>query len=225
MRKATLNFIVDAVAFAAFLGLAATGVLIRYTLPPGSGHFHQVWTLDRHQWGNIHFWLAVSMLTAMALHLLLHWRWIITMVKGRPSSERHTLRTAAAIVALLALIALALAPLLAPITTSNTPPPHRQRTSRITTPTDANGNANPDLAPQNNQSLDHDQDTPAIDGSMSLRQVEQTTGVPLQLILQDLNLPADTSPNARLGQLRRQYDFDMHAVRDIIRQRQTPTTP
>jgi hypothetical protein len=53
MRRPSSYFIVDALAFAAFVFLAAGGVLMRYVLPPGSGHFTTVWGLDRHEWSSI----------------------------------------------------------------------------------------------------------------------------------------------------------------------------
>lgn len=93
MKRANLNFVLDAVAFAAFVLLTSTGVLMRYVLPPGSGHFSILWGMDRHEWGQLHFWIAVVLMASMGLHLLLHWRWIISMVKGR-SREGSGIRVA-----------------------------------------------------------------------------------------------------------------------------------
>jgi hypothetical protein len=62
MKRTSLNFLVDAIALAAFILLAATGVLVRYVLPAGSGHFSMIWGLDRHGWGTAHFWIAVVLL-------------------------------------------------------------------------------------------------------------------------------------------------------------------
>ena len=50
MKRTTQNFVIDTVAFAGFVFLTATGVLVRYVLPPGSGHHTTVWGLDRHEW-------------------------------------------------------------------------------------------------------------------------------------------------------------------------------
>ena len=72
MKRANLNFLVDAVALIAFVLLAATGVLVRYVLPPGSGHFSALWGMDRHQWGQVHFWIAVVLMASLGLHLFLH---------------------------------------------------------------------------------------------------------------------------------------------------------
>ena len=59
MKRTHLNFIVDVVAFVGFVVLTTTGVLMRYILPPGSGHYSTIWSLDRHEWGGIHFWISV----------------------------------------------------------------------------------------------------------------------------------------------------------------------
>jgi len=59
MKIVKLNFIVDVVAFAGFVVLTTTGVLMRYILPPGSGHYSTIWGMDRHEWGGIHFWASV----------------------------------------------------------------------------------------------------------------------------------------------------------------------
>ena len=73
VKRTSVNFIVDVIAFSCFVYLAATGVLIRYVLPPGSGHFSTIWGLDRHEWGSVHFWTAIVLLCTIAVHLILHW--------------------------------------------------------------------------------------------------------------------------------------------------------
>jgi hypothetical protein len=114
MKRPNVDFIVDSLGFAGFVLLTATGVLMRYLLPPGSGHFTTIWTLDRHEWGSIHFWIAIAFMAVLAFHLFLHWRWIMTLMRGRPregSGARFTLGT----VGLMALLALAIAPFLSPV--------------------------------------------------------------------------------------------------------------
>ena len=81
MKRTTLNLIIDAIGFVGFVFLTATGVLVRYVLPPGSGHHTTLWGLDRHDWGGLHFWIAVGFFVVLALHLLFHWRWIVCMTK------------------------------------------------------------------------------------------------------------------------------------------------
>jgi len=194
MRKVHLNFLVDAVAFVAFLFLTTTGVLVRYVLPPGSGHFSSLWGMDRHEWGQIHFWVAIALMVALAFHLFLHWRWVVCVIKGRPS-EASGSRLALAIVAVIALVGLSIAPFFAQIEESGEPP-HKMR---LTEPGET-------VSDQ-------------IDGSMTLGEVEQLTGVPAAIILQELGLPTDLPPESHLGRLRKEYEFEIHDVRDIVRKR------
>jgi hypothetical protein len=192
MRKPSLNFLIDGIAFAAFVLLAGTGVLMRYVLPPGTGHFLTLWGLDRHEWGVIHFWIAVAMLAALALHLLLHWRWVVDMIRGRPR-EGSGVRIALAIVGILGLIGLALSPFFGPVEHDGEPP-HKMRSGEIPESPDSQ-----------------------IYGAMTLREVEQQTGVSSEVILRELGLPPGLPVDERLGRLRRQYGFRMDDLREVVR--------
>ena len=114
MKRPTVNLSVDAAAFAAFVLLTSTGVLLRYVLPPGSGHRTLLWGLDRHDWGQIHFWISMAFLAVLAIHLVLHRRWIASVTRGRPR-EGSALRVALGIVGLLAVLAAAAAPFFAEV--------------------------------------------------------------------------------------------------------------
>jgi hypothetical protein len=52
---------------------------------------------------------------------------------------------------------------------------------------------------------------------MTLREVEATTGVPVNDIILALKLPPAVSPDQRLGVLKRTYGFEINDVRDIVR--------
>ena len=121
MNRTTLNFVVDTAAFVGFVLLTTTGVLMHYLLPPGSGHHTTIWGLDRHDWGQVHFWISAVFLGSLALHLCLHWRWVTALVRGRPrqGGTQPGMRVALALVALIALLALALAPLFSSVETSS----------------------------------------------------------------------------------------------------------
>jgi hypothetical protein len=189
MKRSTTNFVVDIIAFAAMMLLGSTGALIRYVLPPGSGHFSQLWGMDRHRWGQIHFWIAVVLLCTVALHIILHWQWIVSMICGR-SGSRPRVRIGVTVVGLMVLVGLMAAPFFGQIQQTGEPP-HRT------------------------QSKEH----PAfqINGSITLREVEEKTGVPAAVILSELGLPASLSTDERLGRLRRQYGFEMHDVQEVVR--------
>jgi hypothetical protein len=90
-----LNFIIELVAFLNLLGLASTGLIMKYILPPGTGgcgrrlfggigaeHIKQLWSMTRHEWGSIHFYLALLFIVLMTAHILLHWSWIKNYLKS-----------------------------------------------------------------------------------------------------------------------------------------------
>lgn len=189
MNRSSTNFLVDAVAFAAIMLLVTTGALIRYILPPGSGHFSQLWGMDRHQWGQIHFWIAVVLLIAVVVHLFLHWHWIVGMVRGCPD-RGLAIRVNFAIISVLVLTGLMVAPFLGEVQETEEPP-HKL------------------------QSDEHRANQ--INGSMTLHEIEEQTGVPATVILKELGLPADLPTDERLGRLRRQHGFEMHDVQEIVR--------
>ncbi len=99
MKRVRLNAIIDAIALVGFMGLASTGLLLRYQLPPGSGGMtgrgtgrgnmlqpvELLWGLTRHEWGDYHYWIALGLFAVLSVHLLLHWNWIVCVVRGKPS--------------------------------------------------------------------------------------------------------------------------------------------
>ncbi len=51
---------------------------------------------------------------------------------------------------------------------------------------------------------------------MTLRDVQELTGVPVDHIITTLHLPADVSRDERLGRLRRSYGFEIDDVRRAV---------
>ena len=101
MKRITLNFIVDLVAFLDLLVLAITGLIMKYVLPPGTGGYGRgfrggrepgeikyLWSMTRHEWGRIHFYLAVVFAALMVIHIVLHWTWIKNYFKSLLGSSR-----------------------------------------------------------------------------------------------------------------------------------------
>ncbi|MCK5477720.1 MAG: DUF4405 domain-containing protein [Methylococcales bacterium] len=192
MKRTNLNFIIDVIAFVGFVMLTTTGVLMRYILPPGSGHYSTIWSLDRHEWGGIHFWISISFFSVLALHLVLHWRWIVCVITGRPR-ENSGFRVGLGIVGLLATVALAMSPLLAPV--------KKDFTSK--------------------EALfisSHKYEGIVIRGSMTLKNVEETTGVPASYIIESLKLSQSISAEQQLGPLKRIYGVEINDVREIVKE-------
>jgi hypothetical protein len=192
MNRTWVNFVIDTVAFVAFVLLTTTGVLMRYLLPPGSGHYTTIWGLDRHEWGGIHFWISVVLVAVLATHLVFHGRWIVSVVTGRSRRESSGLRAGLGVVGLVAVIALAMAPLVTSVEKRST------------------------AAPGSSLSGHQYEDVP-IKGAMTLREVAQATGVPADFIITSLKLPKAVSPDERIGFLKRTYGFEINDVREIVK--------
>ncbi len=99
-KRATVNFILDLIGLADLILLAATGSIMRWVLPPGSGaggghgfrggrgpgpdadQVKQLLGLGRHDWGDVHFVLALVFVLLILVHIILHWTWIKTCGKA-----------------------------------------------------------------------------------------------------------------------------------------------
>jgi hypothetical protein len=191
MKKPTLNMMIDAAAFAGFVFLTSTGILMQYVLPPGSGRFAKVFGLDRHGWGDIHYWIAVIFFAILAIHLVLHWKWIVSVVKGRKAEDSHGWRIALALVGLVALLAIAAAPFVAPL----------EQTGQ----------------PGRGHMIETDEEG-MIRGSQTLREVAESAGMPLETLISRLGLPENVDPNERLGPLSRSYGVSIPKVRQVVQE-------
>ena len=83
MNRTIANIIIDIIAAFLFLGMIATGYLLRFPLPPGSNKTLSLWGYTRHQWGDVHFWISLGLLVVFVVHLVLHWNWIVTVIGKR----------------------------------------------------------------------------------------------------------------------------------------------
>lgn len=83
INRTVVNIIIDLTAALLFLGMLATGYLLRFPLPPGSNKTYSLWGLSRHQWGDVHFWISLGLILTMIVHLALHWNWIVTVIGKR----------------------------------------------------------------------------------------------------------------------------------------------
>ncbi len=193
MKRTSLNFIIDAIAFTGFVFLTTTGVLMHFVLPPGSGHYSTVWGLDRHEWGGLHLWIAIVFFSVLALHLVLHWRWIVCVATSMPR-EGSGFRVGLGIIGVLALIAFSVTPLLTPV-------------ERNTTDTSTSSILS-----------SHKYEDIEIRGSMTLLEIEEATGVPGEYIIEILKLPGSVSKEERLGILKRKHGFEMNAVREAVKE-------
>jgi len=83
MNRTIANVIIDLVAAVLFVAMIATGYILRFPLPPGTNRVLELWGLTRHQWGSFHSGTSLALLAVIAVHLVLHWKWIVTVIGKR----------------------------------------------------------------------------------------------------------------------------------------------
>ena len=83
--KTTINRLLNLTLYLVCCACAGTGLLLAFRLPPRSrgGHGLQVLGLDRHEWGDVHFVLALIMVGLTVIHLALHRKWLVKVAASR----------------------------------------------------------------------------------------------------------------------------------------------
>ena len=201
MKRQGVNFLVDAIALAGLVFLMATGLFLRFILPPGSGKTLSVWGLTRHEWGDIHFYIAVFIVAILSLHLALHWRWIVCAIQNKPR-EGSGVRVAWGVAGLFILLLISATPFLSPI----------EKNSTL-----SGKNHKNHMGFKSHSGEEHVPSAQTVRGSMTLAEVEQSTNVPINHILKELGIRDEISPDERMGPLRHKYGFQMETVRKIIK--------
>ena len=90
MRKTTQNYIIDVIFGLLLLLQGVTGFVLWFVLPGGYRYRGgaglsgggSAFLFPRQDWLDIHRWLAVALLVLLALHIAIHWQWIISMTKS-----------------------------------------------------------------------------------------------------------------------------------------------
>lgn len=130
ITKKLLNTLIDIVSFINFSLLIATGLLLKFILPPGNGRLEHLlkpqgrlshktidtWmTLTRHEWGQIHFYISCIFLCLLTTHLILHWPWIkATMFKRLPHEKPQTFRQILTLIIIVACLLFIILPWIIP---------------------------------------------------------------------------------------------------------------
>lgn len=87
MDKPRLNFVIDCLMFVLLSAIAGIGLLMKYVLIPGRERWVEYgrnvelyfYGMDRHDWGDIHFYLALILFAVLSLHIYLHWQMIVAL--------------------------------------------------------------------------------------------------------------------------------------------------
>ncbi len=85
--KNTINRALNLALYLAFCLMVATGLVIAFRLPPGraGGRGLTLFGWDRHQWGDIHLWISYAFVAFIAVHLVIHWKWLVKIASSNQS--------------------------------------------------------------------------------------------------------------------------------------------
>ena len=97
-NKMPLNIIIDFVMLMAMALVSISGFILEIVIPSRHAVRFQDATpwcshllgLGRHDWGNIHLWAGVVLVTLLAIHILLHIKMVSAFVTKK--CPNHTLR-------------------------------------------------------------------------------------------------------------------------------------
>jgi hypothetical protein len=214
MKRNTLNFIVVVVTALVMFGMVATGLVVRFVLPPGSGSRRALWGLGRHDWGDLHFWLAVGIGVLVLVHVALHWQWVCATALRlfrRGATEPVSVSRAGGNLAGFGLLILIVGffagfAWLAQINVQEV--------------RDGGGS---DLRAKSGH---EEGEAGSIHGSMTLAEVAAAKNISVETLRARLGLPASVAPDERMGRTCRQYGFSMPEARKRIEtQTVKPTKP
>lgn len=202
MRRKAANTLLDLLALGGLVLLTASGLLLEYRLPPGSGGVEGagtgpgslarpvtlLWGLTRHQWGQVHFYLAVLLFAVLVGHLYLHGKWFQNLFR-RKAGEADRLRAGLGAVGAAALLLMAVLPVAGP----------------------------KEVVPRG-ELLEPSAavEAEAVSGRTTLGEAAAMAGVAPEDLAAALGLPEDTPPDATLGRLARRRGMTMQDVRAVL---------
>ncbi len=211
--KSKINFLVDAVGYFALMVLIGTGIIMAFILLPGRervvGDPTSIMGLTRHDWGDVHFWASIAFLAAILLHIILHWSWIVSVLRTMIQGNPYPLLIVTFVVSIL-LIAF-------PFFT-----PWGYEDDEV----ERGGRGR---SAMQEEPRVHDEESMSggffIRGRNTLMEIEAETGVNVERILEAMKLPSNTPRNERVGRLSQEYNFEIDTLRDVVSKLQQSNSP
>lgn len=93
-NKGMILFWTDLASAITFMALIITGAVLNWILPHGMGRQGggrggqaQFLAFSRHDWGELHFWIAAASVVLLVFHVAMHVGWVTT------SARRYLMRS------------------------------------------------------------------------------------------------------------------------------------
>lgn len=210
---------------------AGVGLLIKYMLLPGFKRNIKYgrdvdlafWGLDRHQWGTVHLIISLFLLGLVLLHIVLHWRQIKCMYRKLVRDRQRRILFGVSL--LILCIILALGPLFIHPQVVTAVGHGTGRLHETRRQNDAESETRHPATEQQQMTDEHrehaslSEEIPVY-GYMTLTDVAQQYNISAAALARHLGVPVSET-GRKLGQLRRQYNFRMSAIRSYIEKKRT----
>ena len=240
MQESDWRYIIDVILFICLGGMTLIGVLLGLVIPAGpvaAESAKYFLGLHRHQWGNIHAYLSIVFVALMVVHIVLNWRWVTAKTRQifKTAGAPALVATAGSPILVLFLF-WAVTPKdsdryreyglerhvpgyaqTGPVTGRPSLPGGAGGGQKSPAGTDTADRPRPEIRTGRIEE-DHSPNIRSLDitGRTTLREIERATGVSGRAVADRLGLPPAVSLDEPLGRLKRQYGFEVQAVRDIV---------
>jgi hypothetical protein len=249
--RGKINLTIDLLLLIALAFIAGIGFLIKYTLPPGRENILKYGEstkllflgMDRHQWGAIHLIVAYAMIALLVLHLIFHWKAIVSLFRRAVPSlflRRLLLTGFTILVASLTLFSFLINPekggnndylyrnshqntSLIPILGSEIPKTEKQ------VEISDGGKKAVELQEKEYRNIKNESYTEKHDeekheallrGKMTIADASRLYGLSIQNVKKLLDISGDISDSETIGRLGRKYGFTMEQARKQLEQSQ-----
>jgi len=184
-----------------------------------------LWGWDRHQWGSVHFILAIVLLVLLFFHIVFHWKEVKCLFRRLiPNFVLRIILTCLFVVVSLAFLFFGV------ILPFDAAPQdgggghhqnhglHRAQTIQETTVhlSDKEHSSERRSHMHHHESQSDREETIQINGTMTLKQVGEMYQIHPDSIKHFLQIPVWQSSNEKLGRLRRKYHFHMSDIERYI---------
>jgi LysM repeat protein len=244
-NKSKINLSIDIIMFMLLIPVAGIGFLMKYVIVSGTERNIiygnnvdlEFIGLTRHQWGAIHLTLSIIFLILLFLHIILHWKLILSV--SRQMVQIKAIRLSVTIFLALFCLIILFSPFFITPDQVLFEPKHRNRTNGVNSliyqnsetsnstnfPVQQSAKTEDAIITKDDQKInsinkdsDHHQtdfEKYEVNGTYTLQSISDKYNIPVSYLARDLNIPENMT-GQKLGRLKRQYPFTMTDVRKSI---------